>query len=380
MGQQLFFADSFSHYDNTGIPQKWDSAGGFLDTSVTRTGPQSLRISLGSSPQKLLTVAGYFVTGFAWRTSILAGETICTMTDSSSGDIQLKFIQNADGSISAFNTLNVLIAQSAAGVLTTGTFWYIEIAGNLNTGIDVTQLVITVTSSPGGIAAVAINATGFTTSQQSWNTFDFGGPAGPNHAWVADFYHQSIWNGAGSPLAVLGAPKIYGLNVPISDGLDHVAFNNIGKTEAFDGTAPPWFSQVDEIPQSTLAPIFETDTQGSTFVGFIACGQCFTFDVSSVPGGSTVAAVVLTQLFGAEGGDNGNNSFLGGLLHKTGDPSNHFYDDPGVALALAPGDTFAFHFLQICLPSNPISHAPWNVSDLSGAQAMQLGPFCGQGA
>jgi hypothetical protein len=380
VGQTLFFVDSFSHYDNSGIPLKWDTAGGTLDTAVTRTGPQSLRITNLSSPTKTLDVSGYFVTGFAWQTSILNGETICTMTDTASGDVQIKLVQNADGSISAFTTPgNVLIASSVAGVLTTNVFWYIEIAGNLDTGVGATQLQVTVTSSPGGVATVVINGTGFVPSQVSWNELSFGGPAAPNHAWIADFYHQSIWDGTGAPLAVLGAPKMYGLNLPIADGLDHVGQNNVGKTVALDGTVPPWWSKVNEVPQSTLAPVLDTDNSPGG-VGFVFCGQCFFFDVSSVPGGSQIAFIVLTQLYAAVAGSTGpNNCNFGGIVYRTGDPSNFWRGNGVFVINLSPGQSLPFLYVETVYPLNPIANnfagAPWNLTDLTGPQAIQLGPY-----
>ena len=379
MALELFFVDSFSHYDDSGIPLKWDSAGGTLDTAVTRTGPQSLRIQSGDSPTKLLDVAGYFVTGFAWQTSVLGGETICTMTDTTSGDIQITLAQNADGSISAFTTGAVLIASSAAGVLTTGVFWYIEIAGNLNTGIGATQLQVTVTSSPGGVAALVINATGFVPSQTSWNQLTFGGPTGANHAWLADFYHESVWDGNGNPLAVIGAPKLYGLSVPMSDGLDHVGINNVGKTVALDGTSPPWWSKVNEIPQTTVAPVLDTDNSpGGT--GFVFCGQCFTFDVTSVPALSQIAFVVLTQLYAAVAGSTGpNNCNFGGIAYKTGDPTNFWRGNANFVINLSPGQSLPFQYVEVIYRLNPIANnfagAPWNLSDLIGPQAIQLGPY-----
>ena len=75
----LQFADSFAHYDNAGIPLKWDSAGGSIETGSTHLrmgGPQSLRIQAGDSPSKNLCGSRYTVTGFAWQTEVLSGEVI----------------------------------------------------------------------------------------------------------------------------------------------------------------------------------------------------------------------------------------------------------------------------------------------------------------
>jgi hypothetical protein len=227
MGLQLLFADSFAHYDTSAIGLKWDTAGGSIDTSPAhvRTGPQSLKIQAGNSPglSNRLQNAGfaYCTLGWAWQTQSLAGETIVKLIDSGSGDLQIFLVQNADGSLSLWSgTPNTLLATSAAGTITVGPFWYIEMAVILRALYQTPQVIVTVTSSPGGVANQVINFTGVPISQGHWDTLEWVGPSGANFAWIADFYALGRWDGSGDPLSVLGAPKIYGLNVPSGDGLD----------------------------------------------------------------------------------------------------------------------------------------------------------------
>jgi hypothetical protein len=295
---------------------------------------------------------GYAVVGFGWQTDTLAGETICSLIDSGSGDTQLYIVQNADGSLSLWSGLGpTLLGTSPAGTITAGVFWYIELNTQLLLGyVGPVQAILTVTTNaaPGqGIATQVLNVTNFATSQQSWDTLTWGGPVAPHHAWVADFYCMAVWDGFDDPLSVLGAPKIFGQCVPQADGLDYVVSNTIGKTEAFPGTGAPWWSQVNGIPQSTAAPIFETDESVSspgTIGGWIDCGQGFQFDVSSVPVGSVVAAVQATILYAATAGDNRNQSALAVLLHYTGFPPSDFGGTQMEVINLAPNTSIPFAY------------------------------------
>ena len=379
------FADSFAHYNQAGIPLKWDSAGGAIETNPAhvRTGPQSLRIQAGSSPLKSgLGGNGYSVIGFAWQTDTLAGETICSLVDSGSGHVQVFLVQNANGSISLWQGAGgpTLIGTTAAGVLTTGVFWYIEISINLNSSFPITCL-LTVTS-PLGVASQALSETGFSTSQSSWDTLTWGGPVAPNHAWVADFYNQSLWDSAGNPLAVMGAPQIYGLSVPVSDGLDLVAFNTIGKTIAFPGTAAPWWPQVNEIPQSTAAPIFETDqsvNSPGTIGGWIVCGQAFVFSPSGIPA-TPIGAVQVVILYAASAGDNANENSFGCIQHQSSDPPNFFQVVAGTGIGLNAGQSKPFAFYEFPFDLNPFTSAPFTLSQFVGSNALQFGPYIGEPA
>ena len=387
MGLQLDFADSFAHYNTAGIGLKWTTAGGAIETnpSRVRTGLQSLRIQAGDSPTKVLNGDGYNLVGFGWQTEVLSGETIVNLISSgASPTSQLYLVQNSDGSISLWSGQGpTLLATSAPGVLTVNAWYAIEInVQQIPAFVGPVQCIVTVTPAVGTVTQI-INVTGFVTSDTSWDTLEWGGPAAPYHAWVADFYFMADWDSLGDPLALLGAPQIYGRCVPLADGLDHVSFNTIGKTIAFPGTAAPWWSQVNEIPQNSAAPIFETDesvTNPGTIGGWIVCGQCFQIDVSTVPVGSAIAALQVTILYGATAGTNRNNSVPSQFVHYTGTPSNYFVSGGGNAWNIAPNTTLPFKFYEFGLVANPITNLPWVLAEFSGASALQVGPFVGEPA
>jgi hypothetical protein len=389
------FADGFGHYDTAGIPLKWSTSGGSIDTTAgkTRTNGRSLKIQAGSSPTlvpngnqgsggKGIAGNGPSIIGFAWQTQTLAGETILQLQEYSSGDIQIKMVQNSDGSISLFNgLLGQLIGKSSAGILTTNAFYYLELMVNLNpfSFLDVTQAVLTITPDATHVAQQVINVTGFSSSQFSFNALLWGGPASPNFAWVADFYNQSQWTGEGDVTAVIGAPKIYDC-VPKADGLDFVnpGETNPPQTIAFPGTAAPWWNQINEIPENTAAPIFETIGVNSVMSPVWAIvGQGFIFDVSAIPAGSTIAAVQVVNMFGAASGSIPNiGEDPGAFAFRTGDTPP---TEPQSVSSAQPWslDNQTSPFVFYCFPydTNPIVPGQITQAQLSGAQALQFGPF-----
>jgi hypothetical protein len=304
MGLTLQFADSFAHYNQSGLPLKWSIAGGTIDNTVARTGPQSLKIqSTGASPNVKIGDffgASYNVVGFGWRTSSLAGETIVELYEAATTNVQLYLVQNANGSISLFSGSAGLLGTSPAGTLTLNTWWYIEINTFVNGS---SQCIVTVTSSPGGVAKQVINVSGFSTPDGSFDSIVFVGPGGANFGWIADFY-AATWDHAGTnPFVTFGAPKIYGLCPPTADSSGYVGYNTVGKTIPFPGNPAPFWSQVNTIPQNTNIGMYETDNNPGG-LGWIVCGQFFDFDLSAVvPPNSSIVAAQLVALVAAAADD-----------------------------------------------------------------------------
>ena len=396
MAFSTIFVDSFGHYDTAGIPLKWSTAGGSIDTTAgrTRTNGRSLKIQSGNAPTMVpngkqgsggvgLGGSGPSIVGFAWQTTILAGDTIMELQEFFSGDIQIAMIQNADGSITLTNgKLGQQIAKTGPGVLTTNAFYYLELMVNLNPFgfLNVTQAVLTVTPSATGVATQAVNVTNFTTSQFQFNALIWGGPAAPNFAWVADFYNQSNWDGNGSVTAIIGAPQIYA-TVPMADGLDYVRPGVIvtpPKTMAFDGTPAPWWNQVNEIPESTASPIFQTIGQDSeSSYTWTTNGQGFIFNVSAIPSTAKVAAAQATIMFGAASGTEPNvGEDPSCIVYRTGDPppTEPFFTTSDQPWTLNNA-TSPFVFYGFPFDTNPIAGGPIQLAQLSGATALQFGPF-----
>ena len=383
----LQFADSFAHYDNAGIPLKWDSAGGSIETGSTHLrmgGPQSLRIQAGDSPSKNLYGSGYTVTGFAWQTEVLSGEVIfeqwaVASVDPAPPERQLFLVQNADGSISLWSGNDptpTLIATSDPGILTVDTWWYIELSSELGM-LGTPQCAVTITDAAGNPVQV-INVTSFTTTQTTFDTLLWGGPTTPNHAWIDSFYSLAFWDGEGDPTAVLGAPKIYGQCIPISDGVGYISFNPTQPGAFIDGPSAPWFPQVNEIPQDTSTFIEQDEViEDGVEAGWPFAGRSFKVDVSAIPPGSPIAALQTVILYSSMGGEAGPfPGEYGAMVRYTGQPDNWFQSRGGRGAPYGfPYVIDPYRFSEFGYMLNPITNLPWDLTEFTGSAALQFGPW-----
>ncbi len=292
--------------------------------------------------------------------------------------MQLYLVQNANGSISLWSGQGpTLIATSAPGVLAVGPFWYIEFGSVINPGTATPAALVTVTSSPGGVATQVINASGFSTGQIQWDTLTFGGPSGPSHAWVADFYLLDLWDSTGDPFQVAGAPKIYGLNKPIADGVQLILpINPPPPSAAFPGTAPPLWSQIDTIPEQTATFIYiSNENPPGTLQAMPIVGQGFQFDVSSVPSGSTIFAVQLTALAEFVQGDRSiviapEPAGLNGFSNQTANDFQQFSATHYNVTAIFG----AFQFFEVSFQADNNGN-PFTLAHFSGPTPIQIGPL-----
>ena len=385
MGLQLIFADSFAHYDQAGVAiGKWDVPKGKIETdpSHVRTGTQSLHISTADAPSLTNRLGGsgfgYCVIGFAWETSTLGGERIFQCVESGSGDVQIFLVQNADGSLSLWSgTPDTLLATSAPGTITPNVFWYIELSVYLPGYVQDPQVIVTVTSSPGGIANEVINVIPVVTSQGGFNELDFIGPA---DAWLADVYVMGFWDGNPDPQAVLGAPKWYGLNVPVADGVDYVAFNTVGKTTCFNESVPPYYPQCNSIPQNEGLYLSQSDDNPIGQPSWVVAGQAFDVSGVGIPAGSIIAAVQEVLLVEAAAGTNANETGFAGLTGYDGGSYPDDFRTFGIAFsfALLSGQSAPWTYLLFCATQNPVTSAPWLLTDFGAG--LQFGVLMGQPA
>ena len=394
----LNFVDGMQHYDQAGLPLMWavpsyvvpaPSNIGTVDTNPAhaRTGTQSIRLQAGDAPVKQFSGLGNAVVGFGWRTESLAGETIFELWNYlSTGGLperQLFFVQNANGSISLWSDPGpTLLATSAAGVLTTNAYYYLEIYTQLLTGyILPVQCFLTVTPDATGTATQVINETGFTTTQSSWDTLIFVGPSGADFANIADFYEQDSWDGLDDPLAILGAPKWY-MGVPIADGLDYVAVFVPAQTVYWNGTAAPWFSQVNIVPEQTATYVYRFDNGMPLpdISGWPYGGLTYSLDVSAIPPGSSLCGVAVVALLAAAAADaslpDAEVSILTGWSNFKGSPANTARNLGSglVQYDISPGDPpVPFAYKVTGSTQNPLTLAAWQLSEFTGPTAVQLG-------
>jgi len=265
------FCDSFAFYDTAGIGKRYSTVGGSIQTNPAhiRTGPRSLQIQAGDAPTVLnftlpadvtqtYCFAGQyynFAVGLAYQTGALNGlvfdlQRNLTISPTPARDL-LSVRINGDGSLSLLTAGVTELARSAAGVLTAGAFYYITLTADIGGFSESTFAVVNVTTA-GGVTTDVISISSFVLADQFIDSILFGGPAGPDHAWVNDFYVQDLSDGSTAPFA----PNIYA-TVPNADGtaLTVWDFITIGSWQPVGGSH---FGLVNSVP--------EDESQGIQFL------------------------------------------------------------------------------------------------------------------
>ena len=291
-------------------------------------------------------------------------------TASFSGEPQIFLVQNLDDSLSIYTTNPgpVLIATSAPGVLVMGAWNYIEVAADLAAAL----CTVTVTDAA-GVAVQVIDAAGFSPGSTLIDSFALVGPNSPAFGWVADFYYG---NGqAGDVTTLLGAPKIY-CAVPQVDGDQFIGGFDPPQTIPFPGTAAPWWSQVDAIPDNPGSYIFRNQVNG----GFPALAQGFYVDASAIPAGSTIAGVgaSIMYAFAADTAPDHlatNESLPGDWTNGADRNYNVNAGQPDVAIDI-DGAPLPFAF-WVCASTTDPGGNPFVLSGFSDG-TYQFGPSVGQ--
>lgn len=130
----LLFMDSFDHYASADFLLKWtgyESAGATnITAGVGRHGSAALVISSGGWwVYKSFPAAATVIVGLAFKNAALGGNPV-QLLDGGAGQVLIRL--NTDGSLSAYRMLSgfdspdAVLGTSAAGVITAGTFYYVE--------------------------------------------------------------------------------------------------------------------------------------------------------------------------------------------------------------------------------------------------------------
>jgi len=133
----LLFFDSFAHYNTSTLQQKYTSGAAFSSITASggrRNAPYCTAINLlrGLNPFDPTTS----IVGKAVRFSLL-GQAFVEIGKGNAEQCHLQ--TNSDGSISAYR-LAVSLGSSAAGVLSVGTWYYLEVKALLSTTVGTIEV------------------------------------------------------------------------------------------------------------------------------------------------------------------------------------------------------------------------------------------------
>lgn len=305
----VVFCDSFAHYNTAGIPLKYSTAGGSIQSTAAnvRTGPQSLQISSSSAPSiqnfnlpaditqtyASAPVFFTFAVGLAYKTGDLSGRIFTLKRNLSisptPAETLLYLVLNSDGSLSLLTSGAAVVGSSAPGVITVGKFYYITLSANLLAGVGTTFAKVNLVDCATLAAGVdVISVTGFSLIDSFVDELDFGGPTSGS-AWVNDFYFEDLSDGSVYPFA----PNILAC-LP----------NGVGTAlNEWDFTSnAPWqpnaanFALVNTVPQDESVGI-------QWNVGYLATSlspqtdETYTFDTSALPAGRTIDSIQAVLLW-----------------------------------------------------------------------------------
>jgi hypothetical protein len=380
------FCDSFAHYDTEGIPLKYSTAGGSIQNNLAhvRTGFRSLEIQAGDAPSILnfalppdvtqtystAPTFEYFALGFAYQADALNG-TIFTLKRNLSifptpAETLLYLVLNADGSLSLFTDGGTLLGSSAVGVITANTFYYITLSADLSGVSGGTFATVNITDAA-LVSTDVIAVTGFTLADTLVDEFDFGGPGGSDHAWVNDFYFQSLFGGTTIPLA----PHIYAC-LPNGDGTPLTAVWDNVIAAIWEPLSMAHFPLIDSVPQDETQGLqFPASPQYApsppNFITFVS--QTFDFDCTALPNGQPIHAIQAVLL--TEYDQQIPGVAVSSIEVAIQDSSSGNIDGTYNAFNTAVGQAFLFGLSQMPLD---IFGNPWTVADWKAGR-WQAGPI-----
>jgi hypothetical protein len=371
------FCDSFAHYNSAGIPLKYSTAGGSIQTNMAhvRTGIQSLQIQAGDAPsiinfalpadtsQTYIRAPKYytFAVGLAYQAGALNGRIFSllrNLTAPSGTETLLYLVLNADGSLSLFTDGGTLLGQSAAGVITAGVFYYITLTADIGGFSEATFATVNVTTAA-LVSTDVISVSGFVLADTFVDEFDFGGPAASAHAWVNDFYFQDLRDGSAVPFA----PSVYAV-IPNEDG---TPVPNPGDGAGWQPVSSTHIPLIDSVPQSEAQGIQWNVgyTSGGNLV--TGCFETYFYDVSGLPDGRTVGFIQGVFLW----------EYGIGELPVNVLSSDVMQDDSGNVAGQVFGPftlpNQPFMFVVLPEPLDPFTGNPWLISDWK-AGIRQYGP------
>ena len=384
------FADSFGHYNTAGIELKYSTVGGSLQNNplnvrTLQSAPalsQSLEIQAGDAPtiinftcpadtSQTYSVAPQFynfAVGLAYKTGALNG-TIFTLIRNlnispSPPETLLYLVLNADGSLSLYTSGAVLVGSSAAGVISTGQFYYITLSADIGGFSETTFATVNVVNCTTLAAGVdVISVSGFTLIDQFIDEIDFSGPASPDHAWVNDFYIQDLSDGSTVPFA----PNILAC-LPNADGtaLNIWVPNN---SQPWQPTSSAHFPLVNPVPEDE-----STGIQWN--VGYLTgqapqCAETLRYDCSGLPDGRAIQSIQAAALAKYVGTLGSGFGLIGPGFYFQQNSDGTPWNGNVTPFTAKPAMPFVFFFSENDV--DPVANNPWLVSDWKSG-VWQAGP------
>ena len=320
----LVFIDSFDHYNSP--PLKWTTGGSSsidLTGTASRTGIGCLAISGLFAPSLGISPIGSIIVGGAYNTQQLGFDPIRLFNV---GNELVQVLVNGDGSISIADITGTR-AQSASGIVNTGTYNYIELKAIINSASSGTASVHLNGAAVPGLSNIAWTPNlGLTT----FTNVTMVGPGNGLTCYVDDFY---ICNTLGSVNNdFLGPIRIY-CEMPVANG------------------TPLQWTPSTTLPNYEIVNVIPPNAAQNVIGAAVSHTDQYVYRDNDVPANSLVFGVqhvLCAQL--ASAGSRNLASDVGGNV------------GPSTALSTSQ------HMVITPYDTNPTTGNPWSLTDLPGTQ------------
>jgi hypothetical protein len=153
---------------------------------------------------------------------------------------EIRLSVNANGSLTLSRDTGAILGTSAAGILTTGRFWYVELSAYVSASDPAAAITVRVTELPTLVSTVVLTVVGInSTASEGVDAVALGGPAASNW-WVNDFYNGA--NANGNFVGLLGPIQV---RTVLGDGNGNPW---LGGEAEWTPPAPGQFALVNEVP------------------------------------------------------------------------------------------------------------------------------------
>jgi hypothetical protein len=385
------FCDSFANYDTAGIALKYSTAGGAIETNLAhvRTGPQSLRIQSGDAPsiinlrlpadvtQTYAFAPQYYMlaVGMAYQAGALNGnvfELWRNLNIFPAPPERLLYVRlNVDGSVSVLTDPGAVeLGRSAAGVITIGAFYYFTLSADLLGISGPTFVKLNITTS-GMVSTDVVSVSPVVLADTFVDSVVFGGPAGPDHGWVNDFYFQNTHDGSLVPLA----PNIYCV-LPNADGTPITTYPvvpGVSSEAPWQPTGSTHFNLVNVVPENTAQGMqWNTGYESPPGTTVFGVYETLRYDASALPNGRVVQGIQVVYLW----------EYANVLPPSPTNPAVEFQDNAGnligptsvTGVSIISGLSL-MPFMYVVSPQNvdPFTGLAWLISDWKNG-LREIGP------
>ncbi len=333
----FLWMDSFDHYNTALIPAKYATNGGSptIQAAGGRRASQCIRLPAATATiTTAITPSGTTaVVGIAFKVNALAAGELLTIMDGATA--QMCVCLKADGALEVRRGTvagTVLGTSSSAGIISTGTYYFLELLALISTTVGTATVRLNGTNVT-GLVLTGLNNAGSGVGQ--WTNLKLIGNASISELDYDDCY---LCDGSGSaPLNTFLGDIRVDVRMPTADG---------ATAEWTPSTGSDNYAMVDEIP-----PDGDTTYNSTTVVDNI---DTFTVEDAPVVGATILAVQQCTYVKKSDSG----TTTIAAVVRSGGTDYDQDNYNP----------TTSYAFAVQAIPEDPDTSAAWVEADFNAAE------------